>query len=83
MNNETGRHAGGNVTNVEIARRLGLSESGVHRIRNGTRYPSLAVMRRIQSAYGWPLDEQVNLIPEGAANMDYANEFERRVTAKK
>lgn len=83
MNNEPSRHSGGTVTNPEIARVLGLSESGVHRIRNGSRYPSLAVMRRIASAYGWPLDEQVHLIPEGPPNMDYANEFERRVTAKK
>lgn len=84
MNNTEPRHSGGAVTNPEIARVLDLSESGVHRIRNGTRYPSLDVMRRIAAAYDWPLADQLELIPEaGERTMDYANEFERRITRKK
>lgn len=86
MNDQQSR-GGQAVTNPEVARVLGLSESGVHRIRNGSRYPSLDVMRRVETTYGWPLAEQLNLIPPGPSatrrNMDYANELERRINAKK
>lgn len=68
------------ATNPEVGKRIGLSYSAVSRIRSGDRYPSLAVMRKIDKAYGWPLAEQLELIPEGGTrDMRYAHEFERRI----
>lgn len=82
--NETRDSRAGGVTNPDVAKRLGLSESGVHRIRNGTRYPSLKVMRTIAAEYDWPLADQLALIPAeaGTRTMEYANELERRITRK-
>jgi len=87
MNDQEARGGGRSVTNPEVAKRLGLSESGVHRIRNGTRYPSLAVMKRIAAEYDWPVSEQVNLIETDAdapgRDMEYAHELERRISRKR
>jgi transcriptional regulator with XRE-family HTH domain len=86
MNDQESRGGGGGgVTNPEVAKRLGLSESGVHRIRNGTRYPSLNVMRRIAAEYDWPLEEQLSKIPADPTQgrtMEYAHELERRISRK-
>ena len=82
MNNEpeARNHHSAGVTNPEVGKLLGISYSGVSRIRSGGRYPSLAVMRKVRDAYGWPINEQAALIPEdGSRNMDYANELERRI----
>jgi transcriptional regulator with XRE-family HTH domain len=69
----------GGATNPEVGKRIGLSYSGVSRIRSGDRYPSLAVMRKIRDAYGWPVGDQQALIPDHGRNMAYAHEFERRI----
>lgn len=82
MNNEpeARNHHDSGVTNPEVARLLGITYSGASRIRSGGRYPSLAVMKKVASAYGWPVSEQAALIPDdGSRNMDYANELERRI----
>lgn len=80
MNDDETRHArDGGATNPEVGKQIGLSYSGVSRIRSGDRYPSLAVMRKIREAYGWPLADQQALIPDRGRNMDYALEFERRI----
>lgn len=82
MNNEpeARNHHESGVTNPEVGKLLGISYSGASRIRSGGRYPSIAVMRKVQAAYGWPINEQAALIPEdGSRNMDYANELERRI----
>lgn len=80
MNDDETRNAGhGGPTNPEVGKRIGLSYSGVSRIRSGDRYPSLAVMRKIREAYGWSLADQQALIPDTGRNMDYAAEFERRI----
>lgn len=82
MNDEQARHSHGDgATNPEVGKQLGLSYSGVSRIRSGNRYPSLAVMRKIRDAYAWPIEEQMKLIPEetGKRNMEYAHELERRI----
>lgn len=80
MNDDETRHArDGGATNPEVGQRIGLSYSGVSRIRSGDRYPSLAVMRKIREAYGWSLADQQALIPDRGRNMDYALEFERRI----
>lgn len=46
------------IHNKTVATRLGLSESGVSRLRSGNRYPSLALMQTIESVYGWPVQLQ-------------------------
>lgn len=82
MNNEpeARNHHSSGVTNPEVGKLLGISYSGVSRIRSGGRYPSLAVMRKVAAAYGWPVGEQAALIPsDGSRNMEYANELERRI----
>lgn len=76
---ETRQAREGGVTNPEVGKRIGLSYSGVSRIRSGDRYPSLAVMRKIREAYGWSLADQQALIPDKGRDMAYAEEFERRV----
>lgn len=45
-------------TNRAVADKLGLSESGVSRLRSGDRLPSLALMGKIQEAYGWSIQAQ-------------------------
>lgn len=83
MHDDETRHArDGGATNPEVGKRIGLSYSGVSRIRSGDRYPSLAVMRKIREAYGWSLADQQALIPDKGRNMDYASEFERRINAQ-
>lgn len=82
MNDEQARHSHGEgATNPEVGKQLGLSYSGVSRIRSGNRYPSIPVMRKIRDAYGWPIEEQLALIPEetGQHDMRYAHELERRI----
>ncbi|QLF82716.1 helix-turn-helix DNA binding domain protein [Microbacterium phage SBlackberry] len=45
-------------TNRAVADKLGLSESGVSRLRSGDRLPSLALMQKIEAAYGWSVQGQ-------------------------
>lgn len=81
MNNEDDHRNAreGGATNPEVGKRIGLSYSGVSLIRSGKRYPSLAVMRKIREAYGWSVADQQALIPDTGRNLDYAQEFERRI----
>lgn len=81
MEDETRGAREGGATNPDVGKRIGLSYSAVSRIRSGDRYPSLAVMRKIREAYGWPVADQMALIPDEGRNMDYALEFERRINA--
>lgn len=81
MKEKDTRPSEGGPTHPEVGKLIGLSYSGVSRIRAGGRYPSLAVQRKIREAYGWPLAEQQALIPDRGRNMDYAHEFERRIRA--
>lgn len=48
------------LTNSQIAEALGLSESGVSRLRSGDRLPSLEVMQKIELKYGWTVQGQSN-----------------------
>ena len=50
------------LLNKAVAYHLGLSESGVSRLRSGSRTPSLAVMQNIEAAYGWTVQDQSNAI---------------------
>jgi transcriptional regulator with XRE-family HTH domain len=63
-------------TNHEVGARIGLSHSGVSRIRSGTRLPSVPVMSKIASEYGWDLNDQVEARYHGS----YHVEFERVLT---
>lgn len=64
-------------TNEAVGQLLGLSHSGVSRIRSGARIPLLTTMQRIERALGWP----VGLQAAAAARGDYAAQFEQRIAA--
>lgn len=63
------------VTNQHIATRIGMTDSAVSRIRNGTRHPSIEVMQKIAAAYNWG----VGLQAEAQARGNYAEVLERRL----
>jgi len=65
-------------TNEEIAQKIGLSHSGVSRIRNGHRLPGIETMQKIQEVYGWSVQTQVDARSRGT----YAAEFEIAVASK-
>lgn len=52
------------LLNRDVAESLDLSESGVSRLRSGSRFPSLAVMQSIESAYGWSVQDQSDALQE-------------------
>lgn len=60
-------------TNQDVAAKIGLTHSGVSRIRTGDRLPSVATMGRIQEQYGWSVQAQVEARGIGI----YAAQFER------
>lgn len=64
-------------TNEAVGQALGLSHSGVSRIRSGTRIPLMATMERIEKVLGWPIGLQAAAASRGT----YAVEFERRIEA--
>lgn len=65
------------ATNEEIGQRIGLSHSGVSRIRSGGRTPNIQTMGRIERACGWTIEEQSRAAAQG--RMFYAREFNRRL----
>lgn len=65
------------VTNRAVAEALGLSESGVSRLRSGDRFPSLSVMQQIESVYGWTVQGQSN----ARAADDWTTAFEKVLEA--
>lgn len=60
------------ATNQKVADDLGITHSAVSRIRSGDRFPSVALMRNIETAYGWRLADQARLL----GTQRYAIEFE-------
>lgn len=60
-------------TNASVAKRIGLTNAGVSRIRRGNRVPSNVRVRIIEREYGWPIVDQYAAIQ----NKTYAEEFER------
>lgn len=68
------------ATNPEVGKRIGLTYSAVSRIRNGERYPSLAVMRAIEREYAWTVADQQKLIPTEGRDLAYSTEFARVLT---
>lgn len=65
------------VTNIELGTLLGLSHVQVHRIRTGTRHPSVEAMSRIKDHLGWDIGSQVKARMSGGGR--YAREFEKAV----
>jgi transcriptional regulator with XRE-family HTH domain len=65
------------ATNQQIGDRIGLSHSGVSRIRSGGRVPLLPTMLRIEQATGWSVEEQSRAAAQGR----YAEQFEQRVAS--
>lgn len=63
-------------TNASIARKIGLTNAGVSRIRNGNRVPSSRIIRVIEAEYGFSAIDQYNAILEG----NYAEEFEKAIS---
>lgn len=59
------------LTNREVATTLGLSESGVSRLRSGDRMPSLALMQKIEAEYEWKVQEQSDSRSRGAWTEDF------------
>lgn len=47
------------LTGLDVAKSLGLSESGVSRLRSGGRMPSYQTMAKVAEVFGWPIDSQV------------------------
>lgn len=63
------------MTNEAIAERIGISHSGVSRIRTGGRVPLRETMLAIEREFGWTLEQQSRAAAEGR----YSAEFENRV----
>jgi len=51
--------------------RLGVSPVTIYRYLSGTRYPALPLVRRIEEEFGWPIQDQVRLIPVSGFDMSY------------
>jgi len=66
------------ATNVQVAQAIGMTHSGVSRIRSGDRLPSVEKMVEIAAALGWSVEDQVKARTEGK----YAEQFEA-ILAKK
>lgn len=65
------------ATNTEIATLLGLTHSGVSRIRAGLRHPSFPTMAKIAEEFDWPISKQIDARMAG----NYSAEFERYLAA--
>lgn len=72
------------ATNAAVGRTIGLTESAVSRIRSATRYPSIRALKRIASAYAWPVEDQLKLIPTEPGTYDgrYAEALEQKINAR-
>ena len=66
-------------SNARVGQRLGVNHSTISRIRSGQRYPSRRLMRLIEEEYGWSVNDQIELLPDGGRNRRYANEFDKKV----
>lgn len=59
------------LLNRAVAEQLGLSESGVSRLRSGSRFPSLAVMQTIEGAFGWTVQDQSDALQRDTWTDDF------------
>lgn len=60
-------------SNASVGRRIGMTNSGVSRLRHGNRHPSGKVARLIEKEYDWPLIDQLNAMRAG----NWAVEFNK------
>jgi ribosome-binding protein aMBF1 (putative translation factor) len=60
-------------SNRSVGARIGVDHTVVARYLHGKRYPSLKVMRQIEREYGWPLEEQIRLIPDFGKDPAYGD----------
>lgn len=52
----------GPISNAAFGRLVGVTHTQMCRIRNGSRNPSFALIKRIEGLTGWPGDEQAELV---------------------
>lgn len=64
------------ATNNGVAEKLGMSHSGVSRLRTGDRYPNRRTMRKIEEVYGWKVADQMDTIPTEGRDRRWADAFE-------
>jgi len=63
------------MTNQEVADLIGLSMSGVSRLRTGSRAPNDETMHRVHQALGWDIHQQFT----ARLNGDYPDAFNRAI----
>lgn len=61
------------ITNPQVGELIGMTFTGVSRIRSGARRPSLHIMLRIRDVFGWDMNEQANARRSG----NYHEQFEK------
>jgi len=66
------------ASNAQVGKAIGMSHSGVSRIRSGDRLPSVERMVEIENAYGWKTDDQIKARSAGR----YAAAFEQVLADK-
>lgn len=66
------------VTNPRVGEAIGMTHSGVSRIRSGDRLPSFDAMTRIEAGLGWSHSDQAAARNAGK----YAEEFEKALIRK-
>lgn len=66
------------VSNPRVAADLGISESMVSRIRSGDRLPSIQLVRKIATVYGWPVAEQIEDLDPGRYAVAFEDLLRRR-----
>lgn len=64
------------VSNVEVARRLGVTRATVSLLRRGKRFPSPATMQMIEREFGWTAQDQFTAKLAGT----FTSEFNHRLT---
>jgi transcriptional regulator with XRE-family HTH domain len=67
------------LSNAEVARRLGITASGVSRLRSGNRRPSFDLMVKIANEFWWPLEDQARSRDAG----NWVVRFETHLTEEK
>lgn len=57
---------------LRAAARLDVKSMTIYRYLSGTRYPNLPMVRKIEEQLGWPIADQIRLIPTSGYDMGYA-----------
>jgi transcriptional regulator with XRE-family HTH domain len=67
----------GTFTQVDLARKIGITPSFVSKMLNGILYPGPQVMKRIDRAIAWSIEDQIALIPDDGMDNRYGQELAR------